>query len=108
MRQYLYIPYFSFLLFYITGAFANPTPHISSSKDTAFYKGEQGGQYIVITTVQRDSTNRISPEKKYPSARSSIRYVDPQGNYVIVIMTEGESWSKIAEITRGVENIMYP
>ncbi|MFA6622792.1 MAG: hypothetical protein WCS54_01650 [Fibrobacteraceae bacterium] len=82
MRQYLYIPYFSFLLFYITGAFANPTPHISSSKDTAFYKGEQGGQYIVITTVQRDSTNRISPEKKYPSARSSIRYVDPQGNYV--------------------------
>ena len=32
----------------------------------------------------------------------------PQGNYVIVIMTEGESWSKIAEITRGVENIMYP
>ena len=32
----------------------------------------------------------------------------PQGNYVIVVMTEGESWAKIAEITRGVEQIMYP
>lgn len=31
----------------------------------------------------------------------------PKGNYVLVVMTDGESWAKIAEITREVERIMY-
>ncbi|MBS7346662.1 MAG: serine hydrolase [Candidatus Sacchiramonaceae bacterium] len=31
----------------------------------------------------------------------------PKGNYVLVVMTDGESWEKIAEITREVERIMY-
>lgn len=31
----------------------------------------------------------------------------PKGNYAIVVMTEGESWGKIAEITSGIEKIMY-
>ncbi len=31
----------------------------------------------------------------------------PKGDYVLVIMTEGESWAKIAEITREIERIMY-
>lgn len=32
----------------------------------------------------------------------------PQGTYVLAIMTKGESWGKIAEITRQIETIMYP
>lgn len=32
----------------------------------------------------------------------------PRGTYVLVIMTKGESWAKIAEITKQLENIMYP
>ncbi len=32
----------------------------------------------------------------------------PRGTYVLVIMTQGQSWGKIAEITRQIENIMYP
>ena len=32
----------------------------------------------------------------------------PKGTYVISIMTKGQSWAKIAEITRQVESIMYP
>ena len=32
----------------------------------------------------------------------------PRGTYVVVIMTKGESWGKIAEITRQLEKIMYP
>lgn len=32
----------------------------------------------------------------------------PRGTYVLVIMTKGESWGKIAEITRQIEKIMYP
>ena len=31
----------------------------------------------------------------------------PQGTYVIVVMTNNQSWAKIAEITRQVEQIMY-
>lgn len=31
----------------------------------------------------------------------------PKGDYAIVVMTNGHSWSKIAEITRGVEKILY-
>lgn len=32
----------------------------------------------------------------------------PQGTYVIIVMTNGQSYAKIAEITRQVEKIMYP
>lgn len=32
----------------------------------------------------------------------------PRGTYVLVIMTQGESWARIAAITRQLENIMYP
>lgn len=32
----------------------------------------------------------------------------PRGTYVLVVMTKGESWGKIAEITRQIEKIMYP
>jgi beta-lactamase class A len=32
----------------------------------------------------------------------------PKGTYVISIMTKGQSWAKIAEITRQIESIMYP
>lgn len=32
----------------------------------------------------------------------------PRGTYVLVIMTKGESWDKIAEITKQIEKIMYP
>jgi len=32
----------------------------------------------------------------------------PRGTYVLVIMTKGESWAKIAAITKQLENIMYP
>lgn len=32
----------------------------------------------------------------------------PRGTYVLVIMTKGESWGKIAEITKQIEKIMYP
>lgn len=32
----------------------------------------------------------------------------PRGEYVIVVMTRGYSYAKIAEITRQVESIMYP
>ena len=32
----------------------------------------------------------------------------PRGTYVLVIMTKGESWGKIAEITAQIERIMYP
>ena len=32
----------------------------------------------------------------------------PKGNYVLVILTKGTSWSKIAEITRQTEAIVYP
>lgn len=32
----------------------------------------------------------------------------PRGTYVLVVMTKGESWAKIAEITRQIEKIMYP
>lgn len=31
----------------------------------------------------------------------------PQGTYVLAVMTKGESWAKIAEITRKVESILY-
>ncbi len=31
----------------------------------------------------------------------------PKGDYVLVVMSEGESWAKIAEITREIERIMY-
>lgn len=32
----------------------------------------------------------------------------PRGTYVLVVMTKGQSWGKIAEITRQIEQIMYP
>lgn len=32
----------------------------------------------------------------------------PRGTYTLVVMTKGESWAKIAEITRQIEAIMYP
>lgn len=32
----------------------------------------------------------------------------PRGTYVIVVMTKGQSYEKIAEITRRVETILYP
>ena len=32
----------------------------------------------------------------------------PRGTYVLVIMTKGQSWGKIAEITKQIEKIMYP
>lgn len=32
----------------------------------------------------------------------------PRGTYVLVIMTKGQSWGKIAEITRQIERILYP
>lgn len=32
----------------------------------------------------------------------------PKGTYTIAILTKGASWSKVAEITRQVEQIMYP
>lgn len=32
----------------------------------------------------------------------------PRGTYVLVVMTKGQSWAKIAEITRQLEAIMYP
>lgn len=32
----------------------------------------------------------------------------PRGRYVMVIMTKGQSYARIAEITRAVERIMYP
>ena len=32
----------------------------------------------------------------------------PRGTYAIAIITKGQSWAKIAEITRQVEKIMYP
>ncbi|MGI6612265.1 MAG: serine hydrolase [Candidatus Nanosyncoccaceae bacterium] len=32
----------------------------------------------------------------------------PKGNYILVILTKGTSWSKIAEITRQTEAIVYP
>ena len=32
----------------------------------------------------------------------------PRGTYVIVVMTKGQSYARIAEITRQVERIMYP
>jgi beta-lactamase class A len=31
----------------------------------------------------------------------------PKGDYALVVMTEGESWAKIAEITREIERIIY-
>ena len=31
----------------------------------------------------------------------------PKGTYVLVVMTNNQSWSKIAEITKKIENIMY-
>lgn len=31
----------------------------------------------------------------------------PQGTYVLVIMTNNQSWAKIAEITRTIESLMY-
>jgi beta-lactamase class A len=34
--------------------------------------------------------------------------VHPKGTYSLVIMTKGSSWGHIAEITRQLENIMYP
>lgn len=32
----------------------------------------------------------------------------PRGTYVLVVMTKGKSWNKIADITRQVEAIIYP
>lgn len=32
----------------------------------------------------------------------------PRGTYVLVVMTQGQSWAKIAEITTQIEKIMYP
>lgn len=32
----------------------------------------------------------------------------PRGTYVLVVMTKGQSWGKIAEITKQIEKIMYP
>lgn len=32
----------------------------------------------------------------------------PRGTYVLVVMTQGQSWGTIAEITRQLEKIMYP
>lgn len=32
----------------------------------------------------------------------------PKGTYVLVVMTKGQTWGKIAEITHQVEAIMYP
>lgn len=32
----------------------------------------------------------------------------PRGTYIIVVMTKGQSYARIAEITREVEKIMYP
>ena len=32
----------------------------------------------------------------------------PRGTYVLVVMTQGQSWGKIAEITAQIEKIMYP
>lgn len=32
----------------------------------------------------------------------------PRGTYIMVVMTKGQSYAKIAEITRQVERIMYP
>lgn len=32
----------------------------------------------------------------------------PKGTYIIVVMTKGQSYARIAEITREVEKIMYP
>lgn len=32
----------------------------------------------------------------------------PKGTYTIAILTKGESWGRIAEITRQIEHIMYP
>lgn len=32
----------------------------------------------------------------------------PKGKYALVVMTKGESWAKIAEITHQIEAIMYP
>lgn len=31
----------------------------------------------------------------------------PEGRYVLVVMTKGESWQKIADITRDIEAILY-
>lgn len=31
----------------------------------------------------------------------------PQGTYIITVLTKGQSWAKIAEITRQVEKILY-
>lgn len=31
----------------------------------------------------------------------------PKGTYVLVVMTKGESWQKIASITRDIESILY-
>jgi len=32
----------------------------------------------------------------------------PKGNYVMTIMTKGQSYAAIAAVTREVERIMYP
>lgn len=32
----------------------------------------------------------------------------PKGTYILVVMTKGKSWDKIADITRQVEAIVYP
>lgn len=32
----------------------------------------------------------------------------PRGTYVLVVMTKGQSWGKIAEITQQIERILYP
>ena len=32
----------------------------------------------------------------------------PRGTYVVTIMTRGQSYARIAQITREIERLMYP
>ncbi len=85
-------------------------------KRTLFNK--QHAQHLLGLMKRQVHRRGIPAGTKYPVANkvgflwdylhdAAIVY-HPRGTYVLVIKTKGQSWSKIANITRQIEVIVYP
>jgi hypothetical protein len=63
-------------------------------------------RYGVPTGSQGQVWDKVGFLWDYVHDAAIVRH--PKGTYVIVVMTKGQSYWRIAEITREVEKIMYP
>lgn len=122
LNQYLYSKGFS-----TSTTFTNPTATHTSANDLRRYMlGLENGSLVGGVYRDRLLHSLSSHPYRYGVPTGSAGTVHdkvgflwdyvhdaaivshPKGKYVIVVMTKGHSYAKIANITREVEKIMYP